>query len=76
MSARFTVVRIAGEKELSDQEVFNILKAQMGMRGVIGGCRLEISVKATEQQVDKAMEVLMQDIGKQEIARIKQGLPI
>lgn len=76
MSARFTVVRIAGEQELTDQEVLSILERQMVSRGVVGGCTLQISVKATEAQVDKAMEVLMLRVGKFEIARIKAGLPI
>jgi len=76
MPARITVVRIAGNRELSDEEVFQILERQMSARGVVGNCRLEISVKATERQVDKAMSVLMQEVGKQEIARIRQGLPI
>jgi hypothetical protein len=77
MPARIAITRIAGDQELSDQEVFDILSRQMVVkRGVVGGCQLEISVKATEAQVDKAMSVLMQRVGDQEIARIRQGLPI
>ncbi len=77
MPARFAVVRIAGDRQLSDQEVFDILDRQMTAgSGVIGGCRLEISVKASEEQIDKAMNVLMQRHGKYESARIRRGLPI
>jgi len=77
MPARFTVVCVAGDRELSDQEVLEILERQMiAKRGVVGGCQLEISVKATEAQVDKSMNVLMQRVGEQEIARIREGLPI
>jgi hypothetical protein len=76
MPAQITVIRVAGEKELSDDEVFQSLERQMRARDVVGGCLLEISVKATEQQVDKAMRVLMERVGEQETARIRQGLPI
>jgi anaerobic ribonucleoside-triphosphate reductase len=69
MPARITVVRIAGEKELSDQEVFEILNRQMRMTS----CSLEISVKATEEQVDKAMQVLMMRLSKHEISHMRKS---
>lgn len=56
MPAHFTVVRVAGDRELTDDEVLEILERQMTS---LDGCEMEISVKATEDQVDKAMRVLM-----------------
>ena len=75
MSARFTITRIAGDKELTDEEVFDILRRQMRYN-YMRGCEMEISVKATEAQVDKAMNVLMMRVAKHETGRIKKGLTI
>jgi hypothetical protein len=75
MSARFTVTRIAGDRELSDQEVLDILRRQMRYN-YTRGCEMEISVKATEAQVDKAMQVLMARVGKHEIQRIHKHRPL
>ena len=66
MSARFAVTKIAGDKELTDEEVFETLKRQMRMTD----CTLEISVRATEEQIDKAMRVLMMRVSKYEIRRM------
>jgi len=66
MSARFAVTKVAGDKELTDEEVFVILKAQMHRQ--LKGGTLFISVKATEQQIDKAMLTLMMGVGRREIA--------
>lgn len=63
MPAQITVVRVAGEEPLTDEQVFQILERQMRMRS----CRLEISVKASEEQIDKAMLILMKRLGEHEI---------
>ena len=76
MPARFTVLRVAGDEELSDQEVFDSLKFQMRHVGT-GGGTLKISVKATEEQVDKAMrELMLRHVGRFETERIQRGVPI
>ncbi len=70
--ARYEVERIAGDKELSDGEVLDLLKFQMRHVGMRGGT-LKISVKATEEQVDKAMRQLMlSHVGRLEIEQIKK----
>lgn len=73
MPAHFTVVKVAGDRELSDQEVFDAIEKQMTS---LAGGRLEISVKATEEQIDKAMNILMMRVAGYEIWRINRGLPI
>lgn len=70
-SSRITVVRVAGDRELSDQEVLDCLKAQVPVLN--RDATLEISVKATEEQVDKAMRLIMQRIvGRREVEQIKK----
>jgi hypothetical protein len=75
-SARFIVERIAGDRELNDQEVFDLLMFQMRRVGMKGGT-LKISVKATEAQVDKAMrELMLTHVGRYETERIQRSMPI
>lgn len=73
MAARFTVVRVAGDRALTDQEVFDLLELQM-RRSRYGECEMSISVKATEDQVDKAMRVLMMRVAQKEIRQIRREL--
>lgn len=70
MSARFTVLKIAGDKELTDEEVFVILKAQMHRQ--LNGGTLQISYKAREEQIDKAMRTLMLGVGRREIVAMSR----
>ena len=70
-SPRFTVLRIAGDKDLTDNEVFLILKSQM--RRNLNGGTLQISVKAKEEQVDKAMQALMGGVAKRDIHRFQSA---
>ena len=57
MSARFTVLKVAGEKDLTDDEVFTILKAQMHRQ--LNGGTLIISYRATPAQVDKSIVTMI-----------------
>lgn len=67
--ARISVIRVAGDKEMTDQQVLNTLQNQL----LRGNLELEISVKATEAQVDKAMQKLMSHVvGRREIEQIKK----